>query len=70
MEWELVHAYRHLADEGKVKHITCPDDGEKLISRIGDDDSPVFWCPTCDTMIRPGLDMRDQMRAVVMEHTP
>jgi len=70
MEWELVHAYRHLADEGKVKHLTCPDDGFKLVSQIGDNDDPVFWCPSCDNTITPGLDMRDQIRAVVREHTP
>ncbi|QIN94005.1 hypothetical protein PP459_gp009 [Streptomyces phage Wakanda] len=70
MEWELVHAYRHLAEEGKVKFLACPDCGEKLVSRIGDNDDPVFWCPRCDTMIKPGLDMRDQIRAVVREHSP
>jgi hypothetical protein len=69
MEWSDVHEYRRLADMGLTKHLTCPDDDAKLVSRIGDDDDPVYWCPVCDTVITPGLDLRDQIRAVVMEWT-
>lgn len=68
MEWSDVHEYRRLADYGLVKHLTCPnDDDGQLMSRIGDNDDPVFWCPVCDTVITPGLDMISQIRAVVSE---
>lgn len=68
MEWSDVHAYRRLAQEGKVKFLSCPNDDSVLISRIGDNDEPVFWCPECDTLIKPGMDLRDQILAVVREH--
>jgi len=67
-KWEYVHAYRNLAEEGKVRFLSCPDCNENLISRIDEDEEPMFWCPICDTTIRPGLDMYDQIRAVVNEH--
>ncbi len=67
MKWSDVHEYRRLADAGLVKHLTCPSDDGQLMSRIGDNDDPVYWCPVCDTVITPGLDMRDQIRAVVSE---
>lgn len=69
MKWEDVHTYRNLAEEGKVKFLTCPDDDSKLISQFGEDDEPVFWCPGCDNVIKPGLDLQGQIRAVVREHT-
>lgn len=68
-DWELLHTYRRLADEGKVKHIACPDCGTALITRLGKDDNPVLWCMTENVFISPGHDTMSQVRAVVMEHT-
>ncbi|AXG66137.1 hypothetical protein SEA_ANNADREAMY_13 [Streptomyces phage Annadreamy] len=68
MEWSIFHEYRHLADSGKVKHLQCPDCTGHLITRLGTEDEPVLWCPSCDTRIQPGLDLYDQIRAVVKEH--
>lgn len=67
--WPLFHAYRHLADEGKVKHLRCPDDDYILVTRLGKDDEPALWCPLEDRLITPGLELMDRMRAVVNEHT-
>ncbi|AXH68731.1 hypothetical protein SEA_COMRADE_13 [Streptomyces phage Comrade] len=68
MEWSIFHNYRHLADEGKVKHLQCPDCGHNLTTRLGQDDEPTLWCAICDSTIRPGLDLYDRIRAVVSEH--
>lgn len=67
-DWQYFHAYRHLAEEGTVKHITCPDCGTKMVTRMGEDDEPVLWCYTDDTILKPGLDLIHQIRAVVNEH--
>lgn len=34
----------------------------------GDDDDLALWCPSCDGLIIPGVDMMSQIRAVVNEH--
>lgn len=70
--WELFHSYRRLVNEGKVKPITCPDDGVKVITVLDPDDetdSVSLWCPGCNTTIRPGLSVLDQIKAVVAEHS-
>lgn len=69
-EWQIFHAYRRLAEAGKVKPLVCPDDGTVLITRIGpQDDKLVLWCITEDRFITPGIDLRDRVLAVVKEHT-
>ncbi|XAO35212.1 hypothetical protein SEA_FRANCOB_12 [Streptomyces phage Francob] len=68
MEWYLFHEYRRLADKGKAKHLVCPDCNNKLTTVLGTDDEPRLWCVQCDTIIKPGLDVYDQIRAVVKEH--
>lgn len=64
-KWDLIHAYRRAADEGLVKHLSCPDDDEKLVSRIGPDDEPVLWCWKCNTVTTPGLHVYDEIRRVL-----
>lgn len=68
MEWYYFHAYNHLASEGKVKPLSCPNCDTKLATVLGDNDEPALWCRICDTLIKPGLDVYDQIRAVVKEH--
>ena len=68
MEWSIFHSYRRLAEEGKVKLIQCPDCQGNLTTRLGEDDNPLLWCSKCDVKIRPGLDIYDQIKAVVREH--
>lgn len=68
MEWHYFHEYRRLSEEGKVKHLSCPDCNNKLTTVLGTGDEPVLWCAVCDTLIKPGLDVYDQIRAVVKEH--
>lgn len=69
-EWYYYHQYRLLAARGMVKHLTCPDCGSNLITRIRKDDDDVWlWCAADDAWTRPGLDVFTQIKAVVREHT-
>jgi hypothetical protein len=66
--WELFHRYRHLVDDDKALPLLCPNDGTRLVTQIGPGDEPVLQCFGCLTVIHPGLDMIQQIRAVVTEH--
>lgn len=69
--WTFFHAYNRLVSEGKVKPLTCPDDGFTLVTTLEPDDetdSVNLWCPGCNTTIRPGLSVVEQVKAVVKEH--
>jgi hypothetical protein len=68
MEWKYFHAYRNLAEDGKVKFLQCPDCSSTLVTQPGPNEEPQLWCYTCDSAIKPGLDVYDQIRAVVKEH--
>lgn len=68
MEWSYFHSYRKLAENGKVKFLQCPDCSATLVTMGDEDNNPVLWCSHCDSTIRPGLDLYDQIRAVVREH--
>lgn len=68
-KWDYFHSYRHLSEEGKVKPLTCPDDNSKLVTRTSPEDEVLLWCPSCDTVKKPGLDVFHQVRAVVLEHS-
>lgn len=67
MEWSYFHAYRHLAEEGKVNFLSCPDCSSKLTTMMDKHDSPSLWCPVCNKTITPGLYVYDQIKAVVNE---
>lgn len=66
--WEVFHRYRHLVEEGKAKGIECPNCETVMITRLGKDDEPALWCHGCDSTIQPGLNVIQQLRAVVNEH--
>lgn len=69
--WHYFHTYRRLANEGRVKYLTCPDCDTRLDTRLrpnDDTDSLWLWCATCDAWTKPGLDLFDQVKAVVHEH--
>jgi hypothetical protein len=70
--WQTFHAFRHLADAGKVKPLSCPDCDSKLVTTLNMDDptdSVWLWCPMCDQQMKPGLDVIERVKAVVAEHT-
>lgn len=64
--WTLFHSYRKLAQENRAKYLTCPDDGAKLVTRTSSEDEVLLWCPSCDTIKKPGLDVLHQIKAVVL----
>lgn len=68
--WQLFHTYQRLADEGKAAPLVCPDDGTEMVTMVknGDYDTLYLWCPYHDLWIKPGLDVIDQVKAVVKEH--
>lgn len=71
-KWILIHTYNNLVDDDKARPIVCPDDQQLLIPVIDtvrdDNDDPVLWCPACNARHRPGIDVWDQIEAVVKEH--
>lgn len=66
--WELFHRYRALVEQEAARALRCPDDETVLVTRLGSDDEPVLWCMTCLSTLTPGLDLLQQIRAVVSEH--
>lgn len=68
MEWSVFHNYRRLAQEGKAKFLRCPDCDGILVTQPDKKADPILWCIHCDTKILPGLDMYEQIKAVVSEH--
>lgn len=70
-EWWVYHTYRRLADEGKVRHLLCPDCETQLVTRLNSAEGSEdvwLWCSFCDSMKRPGLNIYAQILAVVKEH--
>jgi hypothetical protein len=73
--WKLIHTYNILVADGKAKALLCPDSQDKLIVIIDplvdlnvNEPVPALRCFGCDTILRPGLDLWQQIRAVVAEH--
>jgi hypothetical protein len=68
MQWSIFHNYRRLVIEGKAKPIECPDCSFVLVTQPDQDANPVLWCIRCDVRLIPGIDLYDQMKAIVGEH--
>ena len=64
-KWELIHAYRNLAESGGVPFLKCPDDNSKLITVIGKDDEPALWCIECNTTFTPGLELFERINTLI-----
>jgi hypothetical protein len=66
--WQTFHKYRRLVAANKVKPIECPDCSTPLVTLRNQKDEPYLWCPAEDTSFFPGIDLMDQIEAVVLEH--
>lgn len=66
--WELFHRYRRLVEDGKAKSLDCPTCESEVVVRLGKDDEPALWCYACNSYLQPGLNLIQQIRAVVTEH--
>lgn len=68
LDWPILHAYRKLADEGKVKQLRCPDCQSLYVPTINAETKPILMCFFCGISLRPGLELAAQIIAVVKEH--
>jgi len=66
-EFQLIHNYRRYVHRGVFADITCPDDDISLIVRIGEGETPILWCPACDTITIPGLAFYAKIKALLSE---
>jgi uncharacterized C2H2 Zn-finger protein len=69
MDIQVFHRYNNLADEGTVKQLTCPDCDQVYVTRCTEDGEPLLACVWCDTIVKPGLRLYQQVLAVVREHS-
>lgn len=65
--WQVIHKYMRLVAENRALPLMCPECEERLRLRMGPGDRPMLWCMTCDAKYVPGMDVWDQIRAVVSE---
>lgn len=69
--WQIFHSYQDIVKKGDARPFLCPDCEIELIMKIGKDGvdaGPVLWCPSCDTITTPGLDLIQRVTAIVKEH--
>jgi hypothetical protein len=69
--WQIFHSYQNIVIKGDARPFLCQECEIELIMRIGPDGvdaGPVLWCPSCDSVLVPGLDLIQQVTAVVKEH--
>lgn len=70
--WETIHAYRRLQDAGRLNPILCPVDQNEMVPTFNkkNPDVPSLKCLSCKTVIKPGLDVWDQIMSSLKEATP
>jgi RNase P subunit RPR2 len=68
MEWSIFHNYRRLVKANKAKPLLCPNCNSELVTQPDKNAEPMLWCMECNNRLIPGLDLYDQIRAVVSEH--
>ena len=69
MDWQIWHKHRHLVNSDKANPLLCPDCQTNLVTRIYlDDYSPWLYCCTCDSFKKPGLNLYNNVKAIVQEH--
>lgn len=68
--WTVWHRFNQIVKDNKVGPILCPDCSTPMVTRVKGtvDDEPHLWCYGCDTFLKPGLDLRDRVKAIVSEH--
>lgn len=66
MDFQTFHRYNRLVRRGLVKPLahSC---GEPFTLAIGEDESPVLKCYSCNTTTYPGTKMFADIQAVVQE---
>ena len=66
MDFLVFHKYQRAVDEGRAEQLSCPDDGERLHTRMldpnADEPEPILYCYACNKRILPGLQLEDRLR--------
>lgn len=66
-KWAKVHAHRRAVARGKANPILCPDCALEMGVFVGSDEEPIFRCFSCRVVFEPGLDVWDQIDAVLKD---
>ena len=66
MSFQDFHRYQRAVDEGLVEQLSCPNDGERMYTMAWDTSQeewePALYCWTCETKIKPGLHILEQVQ--------
>lgn len=68
MDFQTFHKYNRLVRRGLVKPLTCPVCETEYVLRVSEHDDPVLQCFPCDSLTQPGLNLWNNVQAVVKEH--
>lgn len=68
-QWNFVKRFRNILADGNAAQIACPNCGNDLIFMAEDvTDNPVLYCYMEGSTLKPGLNVWNQINAVVSEH--
>jgi len=68
MDFQTFHKYNRLVREGKAQPLRCDVCKNEVVTRLGELDSVVLWCYSCNSYTLPGLNTCDKVRALVEEY--
>jgi len=63
--WEIIHKYRHLVDEGKAEELVCRCGAVQTVG-LDPNDEPMLRCLSCRTNVTPGIDFWDHLWAIIL----
>lgn len=67
-EWQRIHSYNRLVRQGRTAPLLCPDDNTVYGYYLAENDDPALWCPSCNSRVTMGINLWDQINAVLREH--
>jgi hypothetical protein len=56
---QIIHTYQILVEDGIAEPILCLEGDVMLPFEF--DEEPAFWCPVCDQITRPGLELETKI---------
>ena len=65
--WAKMHAHRRAVARGKALPILCPDCTVEMVPVADRNDEPALKCLACGVVYEPGLDVWDQIDAVLKD---
>ena len=67
MDIQFFHKYNRLVRRGLTKPLVCPHCSHPYTLRATEDAEPVLQCSWCNSLVQPGQDLYNNVRAVVKE---